>query len=65
MSSDRKIDRFTVRPDRAGWTVYDVWTGEPAVIAMVPQTGLSEADAAHTADLLSRHAQGGHRSLRQ
>ena len=35
MAEERKTDRFTLRRDRTGWTVFEVWTGEPAVIAMV------------------------------
>ena len=65
MAEDRKTDRFALRRDRTGWTVYEVWTGEPVVIAMILQTGLSEADAQHTADLMNRRARGGDRSLRQ
>lgn len=65
MAEDRKTDRYSIRRDRAGWTVYEVWTGQPAVIALVPQSGLSEEDAQHTAALLDRRAQGGDRSMRQ
>jgi hypothetical protein len=65
MGDERKTERFSVRRDRNGWTVYEVWTGEPAVIALVPQTGLSEEDARHTAGLLNRRARGGDRSMRQ
>ncbi len=65
MAEDRKTDRFGVRRDRTGWSVFEVWTGEPAVIALVPQTGLSEEDAQHTAELLNRRARGGDRSMRQ
>ena len=65
MPEERKKDRFTIRRDNTGWSVYEVWTGEPAVIALVPQTGLSEEDAKHTADLLNRRARGGDRSMRQ
>jgi len=46
--------RFVIRPDQAGYTVSDIWTGEPAIIAMTRQTGLTQADAEHTADLLNR-----------
>jgi len=46
--------RFVIRPDRSGYTVTDIWTGEPAVIAMTPQTGLTQADADHTASLLNQ-----------
>lgn len=65
MPEDRKTDRFALRRDRTGWTVYEVWTGEPVVIAMVSQMGLSEADAQHTADLMNRRARRGDRSLRR
>jgi hypothetical protein len=49
-------ERFIVRPGRDGFTVQGVLTGRPAVIASTAQTGLSQADAAHTAGLLNRHA---------
>jgi len=65
MAEDRKTNRFALRPDRSGFTVYELWTGEPAVIAMVPQTGLSEEDAQHPADLLNRRSRNGDRSMRQ
>ncbi|MBL8772221.1 MAG: hypothetical protein JNK30_12640 [Phenylobacterium sp.] len=58
-------DRYLVRPDRDGFSVYDVWTGEPAVIAMTPQTSLSKADAEHTAGLLNARAQRGERKVLQ
>ena len=50
-------DRYLVRPDGGGFSVYDVWTGEPAVIAMMPQTRLSKEDAEHTARLLNTRAE--------
>lgn len=65
MSEDQKAKRFAVRPDSVGFTVYEVWTGQPMVLAMDPQTGLSEQDAQHTADLMNRRTQGGDRSLGQ
>jgi hypothetical protein len=58
-------ERFTTRPDREGFSVYDRWTGEVAVIAMVPQSGLSQEDADHTAELLNRRAAGGDRTILQ
>jgi hypothetical protein len=58
-------ERFVIRPDREGYSVCDLWTGEPAVIAMVPQTGLSQQDAEHTAALLNRRAERGDRSIPQ
>jgi hypothetical protein len=51
--------RFSVRPDPSGYSVFDLWTGETTVIAMTPQDGLSREDAEHTAAVLNRHAAGG------
>lgn len=58
-------DRYLVRPDREGFSVYDVWTGEAAVIAMTPQTGLSREDADHTAILLNTRARQGDAAVLQ
>lgn len=59
------IPRYIIRPDRQGFRVCDVWTGEPAIIAMTPQTGLSQEDAEHTAQLLNRRAEHGDRTVLQ
>jgi hypothetical protein len=59
------MERFVIRPDRAGFSVIDIWTGEPAVIAMTPQTGMPEEDAEHTAALLNRRATNGERKVLQ
>ena len=64
MPNQRQSDRFAMRRDASGWTVYEVWTGEAAVIASKPQAGLSEDDAQHTADLLNQRAQNGDSSMR-
>jgi hypothetical protein len=58
-------ERYLVRPDGGGFSVYDIWTGEPAVIAMTPQTRLSEEDARHTATLLNTRAEHGERKVLQ
>lgn len=58
-------DRYLVRPDGGGFCVYDVWTGEPAVIAMTPQTRLSKDDAEHTASLLNTRVERGERKVLQ
>jgi hypothetical protein len=50
------IQRFVVRPHQDAYAVHDTLTGELAVIASTPQTGLSEDDAHHTAELLNRRA---------
>ena len=65
MPEDRKSDRYAVRPDPSGFTVFLLYTGEPAVMAGQPQTGLSEADARHTADLLNRQSRQGDSSMRR
>jgi hypothetical protein len=59
------LERFVIRPDSEGYSVVDIWTGEAAVIAMVPQTGISEEDAQHTAELLNRRAGNGDRVVLQ
>jgi hypothetical protein len=58
-------DRFVIRPDRKGFSVQDIWTGQVAKIAMVPQDGLSEEDPRHIADLLNRRARNGDRRALQ
>ncbi|RAK52628.1 hypothetical protein [Phenylobacterium deserti] len=58
-------DRFVLRPARSAerFKVVDVWTGETAVIAMVPQDDLGREDAEHLAELLNRRARGGERRI--
>jgi hypothetical protein len=58
-------ERFTIRPAASGFSVYDVWTGEVAVIAMTPQKGLSREDAEHTAEVLNRRAERDDRQMVQ
>jgi len=65
MPDERKTDRFGLRPDAKGWTVLELWTGKPAVVAGTPQTGLSEADAKHTLALLNGAARRGDASMRK
>ncbi|MGY2050718.1 hypothetical protein [Methylobacterium sp. JK268] len=52
---DTKADliRYDIRRDRRGWTVYDVRSGETAVIAGVLQVGLAMDEADAVADALS------------
>jgi hypothetical protein len=64
MTEDRKTDRYGVRPDGKGWTVFEAWSGEPVVLAQARQVGLSEVDAKHTADLMNRRAMSGDPSMR-
>ena len=65
MPDERKHDRYALRQDPAGWTVYVVWTGKPAVVAGAPQSGLSEADAKHTVEVLNAQSRRGDSSMRQ
>lgn len=65
MPDERKKDRYALRPDAVGWTVCVLWTGKPAVVAGVPQTGLSEADAKHMAGLLNTQSRRGDSSMRK
>ena len=45
--------RYDIKQNDEGWTVYDIFTGMPALVHEVPQTGLDWADADDLADLLS------------
>lgn len=49
-------ERYAVRPDAQGFSVYDLWTGETVVIAMARQDALSREDAEHTAAMLNKRA---------
>ena len=65
MPDDRRNDRYQIRADSKGWTVYEVWTGQPASVASRSQIGLSEDDARHTVGLLNRQARRGDSSMRR
>jgi hypothetical protein len=45
--------RYDMRPDDEGWTVYDIWTGWPAVVQGAEQIGLDLDDADDLVDLLN------------
>ena len=57
--------RYDIRRDSEGWTVFDLFTGEPVVIEMVPQTGLDIQDADELAELLDHKTFKDERALRQ
>lgn len=48
--------RYDIRKDERGWTVFDLFTGEPAVVAGVPSTGMEIQDADELAELLDHPA---------
>jgi len=59
-----RVDRFVVRPETERFKVVDIWTGETAATAMMPQGHMSEEDALHMAMLLNRSVKHDDRSLR-
>lgn len=65
MPDERKNDRYALRRDAQGWTVYVIWTGDAAVVGGTPQTGLSEEDAQHMVSLLNAQARRGDSSMRR
>ena len=65
MESKAPTSRYAIRPDAEGFSVYDVWTGQPLQLAMVAQTGLSAEDAEHTARLFNERVERGERTVRQ
>jgi hypothetical protein len=58
-------DRYVIRKDPSGFTVADNFTGEPLVLAMEAQKGLTEEDAEHLAALFNKRAEQGDRALLQ
>ena len=65
MPDERKKDRYAVRPDANGFTTFVIFTGEPALVGGVRQTGLSEADARHMAKVLNAQSRRGDSSMRK
>jgi hypothetical protein len=45
--------RFNMRRDDEGWTVFDIWTGWPALVKGVEQVGLDIEVADDLVDLLN------------
>lgn len=45
--------RFDTREDAEGWTVFDIFMGDPAKVSGVLQVGLPAEDAEDLADLLN------------
>ncbi len=58
-------ERFDIRPDDEGFTVFDIFTGQPVVISGVLQVGLDIQDASDLAELLDNPSMRADRSLRQ
>lgn len=49
-------ERFVVRPDTRGFSVFDLVLGQVAEIARIPQQALSTEDAQHLAELLNQQS---------
>jgi hypothetical protein len=58
-------ERYDIREDYDGWTVFDMFTGQPVVIMNVLQVGLEIQDANELAELLDKPAMRADRILRQ
>jgi hypothetical protein len=65
MPDERKKDRYALRPDSKGFTVYVIWTSEPAVVGGTAQVGLSEDDARHMLSVLNAQSKRGDSSMRK
>ena len=55
--------RYRLRSDEDGWTVYDVWTGQPVRLSGAPQRGLPRQVAEVTARLLNLNVREGDRQV--
>ena len=58
-------DRYARRPDSRGWTVYDIWTGEPVAISLRVLSGLDFSDACEIVQAMNRTADAGDRRIWQ
>lgn len=63
--SVRMLERYSLRKETGGWTVFDVWTGQPVVIARQPQTGLNRKAAGELTALLNEQVRQGNRVVLQ
>lgn len=59
------LERYNRKRDLAGWTVFDVWTGQPVVIADRLQSCLELVDANTLLKMLNEQARRGDRVVLQ
>ena len=59
------LTRYQIRPDRGGFTVFDIWTGEPVCIALLQQTRLALDDARELAERMNTLVVRGDRFVHQ
>jgi hypothetical protein len=57
--------RYDMRKDLAGWTVFDVWTGQPVVIGGRVQNCLEREAALELVTMLNDQARRGDRVVLQ
>ena len=61
-----KLARYDLREDpQGGWSVYDIWTGQVAMLAGVAQEGLEIQDADEIAEWLTYMSDRGNRWVLQ
>ena len=58
-------ERYARRPDSRGWTVFDIWTGEPVAIALMVQEGLDYSTACELAEAMNAKSARGDRRIWQ
>ena len=58
-------ERYDLRNDPEGWTVFDIWTGQAVVIARSSQTSLSLRDARELKGMLNDQVRRGNRVVLQ
>jgi hypothetical protein len=54
--ADTMTGRYSVRRDKAGWAVFDVWTSQVVTIAGISKAGMDERAAEALAALLNQQA---------
>lgn len=59
------LARSEIREEDTGWTVFDVFTGQPVVIDDIVQANLGIQEADDLVDLLNVAAEGGLRNVLQ
>lgn len=59
------LARYHLKPDPKGFTVYDIWTGKPVCVALLPQTRLSLEDAQTLVRLMNNLDARGDRLVHQ
>ena len=57
--------QYDIRRDRAGWTVFDRWTGMTVILDWAEKSGMSYPEAKVLAAALNRRGSAGDRSILQ